>query len=116
MQYLLFLYEDEDGFHGAPPDARARIIGEHQSYVKALTEAGTMIAGNPLAHSNQGKLIRERQDAVQVEDGPFTDAKEQIGGYYIIDADDLDEALDWASKCPAAQTGTIEVRPVWKIA
>ncbi len=116
MQYLLFLYGDEDAFHSLPDEEQARIVGAHQAYAQALSEAGSMVAGNALAHPREGKIVRDRLGAAQAEDGPFTDAKEQLGGYYIIEADDLDEALDWASKCPAAETGTIEVRPVWRIA
>lgn len=114
MKYMLFLYEDEASFHALPQREQEAIIAKHMDYSKTLADAGVMVAGNPLDHPGQGAIVRNRNGRAIVEDGPFSDAKEQLGGYYIIDVDSLEAALDWATRCPAAHGGgTVEVRPVW---
>jgi hypothetical protein len=115
MRYMLFLYEDEDAFDALPPAEQERVIGEHMAYAEALRQSGVFVSGEPLDHSRNGKRIRHRDGRAAVEDGPFTDSKEQIGGFYIVEAEDLDAALDLAARAPTAATGTVEVRPVWAI-
>ncbi|MEM9898108.1 MAG: YciI family protein [Pseudomonadota bacterium] len=115
MQYMLFLYSDEERFHRLPQEEQERIIGAHMAYTNKLEEAGALMGGNPLANPSEGKSIKAKSGGTTVEDGPFTDSKEQLGGYYLIEAENLDEAIDWASECPVAIDGTVEIRPVWKI-
>ncbi|MBI1392097.1 MAG: YciI family protein [Alphaproteobacteria bacterium] len=115
MQYILFLYGDEEAFHDKPHAEQERIVGEHMAFSQALSESGAMVSGNPLGRPSAGRIVRQRGGSQLVENGPFSDAKEQLGGYYIIEASDLDEALDWAAKCPAASDGAVEVRPIWSI-
>jgi hypothetical protein len=115
MKYMLFLFEDEDKFDSLPEQEQGKIIGEYMDYSAALAKVGAMVGGNPLEHSRTSRRIRLANGAPRVEDGPFTDSKEQLGGYYIIEAANLDEALEWAARCPAAHYGSIEVRPVWEM-
>lgn len=111
MKYLFLLYGDEDQWEAKSPDEKTETIGAYMAYSEALQEAGVHLSGEPLDHSRSGKRIR----GTDVEDGPFADGKEQLGGFYMIEADNLDEALDWAARCPAAADGHVEVRPVWNI-
>ncbi len=115
MQYLFLLYEDENRFHDLSEDEARAVIGAYQAYTDELKAAGALVGGEPLEHSNTAVRVRRRHGRAEVEDGPFTDAKEQIGGFYRVEAADLDAALDWAARCPAAQAGRIEIRPIWNI-
>jgi hypothetical protein len=110
MKYLFLLYDDENAWDSMPEDQRNEIFGSYFAYSDALRKSGAYIAGAPLVHSRDAKRVGR-----QVEDGPFADGKEQLGGYYMIDAKNLDEALDWAARCPCASIGHVEVRPVWNI-
>jgi hypothetical protein len=110
MRYMFMLYDrNEDDFHGLPEAEQMRIVGEHMAYSEALRQSGALVEGAPLDHTRQSRRIR----GALIENGPFTDSKEQLGGYYVIEAKDLDEALDWAARCPAATYGRVEVRPLW---
>ncbi|WDI31078.1 YciI family protein [Hyphococcus flavus] len=111
MKYLFLLYDDENVWDEMPEDKRNEIFGSYMAYSEALKKSGAFIGGEPLVHSREAKRVRQ----TQVQDGPFADGKEQLGGYYMIDAKNLDEALDWAARCPCAELGHVEVRPVWNI-
>ncbi len=111
MRYMFMLYDDENAFHAMSEAEQMKIVGEHMAFSRALRDAAAMVDGAPLDHSRAGRRIR----GDKIEDGPFTDSKEQIGGYYVVEAKDLDAALDWAARCPSASYGRIEVRPVWNI-
>ena len=78
---------------------------------KALRDAGVMVGGAALEPPRAATTVRQSHGKRQVQDGPFADTKEQLGGYYVIDVPDLDKALEWASRCPSAATGATEVRP-----
>ena len=111
MRYMFLIYDDEDAFAAKPQSAQMEVIGEFMVYTDTLKKAGAYISGAPLEHSRVGRrIIGER-----IDNGPFADAKEQLGGYYMVEAKDLDEALDWAARCPGASYGRIEVRPVWEV-
>lgn len=109
MKYLFLLYDDENHWDALPGEQKQETIGAYMAYSEAMKNAGAHIAGEPLDHSRNGKRIRGET----VQDGPFADGKEQLGGFYMVEAKDLDEALDWAARCPCASTGHVEVRPVW---
>lgn len=115
MQYALLLYDDEDAWDAAPETEQRDVISAHMAYTQALKDVGAYIGGEPLHHSRLAKTLRTRDGRLHVEDGPFTDSKEQLGGFYVIEAKDLDAALDWAALCPAASYGRIEVRPVFTV-
>jgi len=111
MKYLFLLYDNEDAWDAAPEKEREEVIGAYMAYSEALRQSDAFIAAEPLDHSKQGKRVKR----TGVQNGPFADGKEQVGGFYLIKANDLDEALDWAARCPCAGFGHVEVRPVWNI-
>src|SRR6478609_893011 len=109
MNYLLMLYLDESAWPHMTDSERAQ--GE-AAYTEALRNAGVLVGTNRLRPSSDATTVRLADGKQQVLDGPFADSKEQLGGYYLIDAPDLDGALAWAARCPTASHGTVEVRPV----
>lgn len=111
MKYLLLLHDNEDAWLTMEEAKRNEIFGAYMAYSEALKKADAYHGGAPLEHSKHGKRLR----ATGVQDGPFADGKEQLGGFYMIEADNLDEALDWAARCPCASLGHVEVRPVWNV-
>lgn len=118
MQYMLLIHVDEAAMAAAAaaatPDQAYQMAQPYMAYNEALKKAGAMIMGDRLTPSSSTTVVRVRADKTEVLDGPFADTKEQLGGYYIIEAPDLDAAIDWAARCPGAQNGTIEVRPIWQ--
>jgi len=113
MRYMLLLNDDENAWAAMKEAERNEIFGAYFAYSEALKKSGAYIDGAPLEHSSQGKSVRVSGGKPAVQDGPFTDAKELLGGFYMIEANDLDEALDWAARCPCASNGHVEVRPIW---
>lgn len=111
MKYLFLLFDDEDVWDQMKEDKKTSIVASYFEYAQALRETGAMLAGAPLPHSRDAKRVKK--DVVQ--DGPFADGKEQLGGYFLVEARDLDDALDLAARCPCATYGHVEVRPVWNI-
>jgi hypothetical protein len=115
MQYMLMLYQDAAGFaRRRSPDA-PKMFAAYRAYTEALQAAGVYVGGNPLQPPHDSRTLRLRDGKRQVQDGPIADTKEQLGGYYLIEAPNLDAALDWAARCPGASAGTVEVRPVQAI-
>ncbi len=111
MKYLFLLHDDEDNWDSMEETRKNEIFGSYMAYTEALRKSGAYIAGAPLNHSREAKRVR----ASGVHDGPFADGKEQLGGFYMVEAKNLDDALDWAARCPCASFGHVEVRPVWNI-
>lgn len=111
MKYLLMLFDNEDAWAAMEEENRNAVLGAHFAYTDALKNAGAFISGEPLDHSSNAKRARKGR----IEDGPFADGKEILGGFYMIEAKNLDDALDWAARCPCASYGYVEVRPVWAV-
>ena len=112
MKYTILIRETEADFSARTDDARkATYWGAYRAYTKALTDAGIFLGGAGLQPANVAPVVRQRDGKRAVQDGPYADTKEQLGGYYIIEVPGLDQALDWAARCPAASTGSVEVRP-----
>jgi hypothetical protein len=111
MKYLFLLYNDENEWERMEDAKKNDIYGAYMAYTDALKKSGVHISGAPLTHSRDGKRIR----ADGVQDGPFADGKEQLGGFYLVEVENLDEALEWAARCPNASMGHVEVRPIWNI-
>jgi hypothetical protein len=112
MRYMLALFMEETDTRPSPEEGQAA-LAEYGAYGKALEEAGAFVAGDGLQPSATATVVRVRDGERLLTDGPFAETKEQLGGYYVIEARDLDEALDWAAKVPTAlHGGTVEVRPV----
>lgn len=113
MKYSILVYETRDEVQERNDESKqAAYWGAYQAYTQALQEAGVMVGGSALEPSHAATTIRLRGGERQVQDGPYADTKEQLGGYYEIDVPDLDAAMDWAAKCPASAAGSVEVRPM----
>lgn len=113
MQYLLALYLDESGWGKMTPEQQQQGSAAYTAYTEALKEAGALKSANRLQPSTTATTLRTTNGKTQVLDGPFADSKEQLAGYYLIDVPNLDSALSWAQRCPAAQHGIVEVRAIW---
>ena len=112
MKYTILIYESESDFSARTGGPRKEAYwGSYRAYAQALTEAGIMVGGAALQPPPLGTTVRQRDGERQVQDGPYAETKEQLGGSIVIDVPDLDTALDWAARCPAAGTGAVEVRP-----
>ena len=113
MQYLLLLYGDEKRWTKMDEAAWKAGVAEYQAFGKEF--ASVILGSNPLQHTNTARTVRVR-DGKQVDtDGPFAETKEQLGGYYLVEAPDIDQAAAIAAKIPAARYGCVEVRPIMKI-
>jgi len=113
MEYMLMFYQPNAEFDQKPGPGSEAYMANWMSYVGAVRGSGIVRDGHGLQPPMTGTTLRVRGDKRQVQDGPFADAKEQLGGYFIIDVPDLDTALEWAARAPCASTGGVEVRPVW---
>jgi hypothetical protein len=113
MQYMLLIMGDESQMNTSTVVDDTGMSPEYHAYNEALMKAGAIRGGERLRPTSAATTIRVRDGKAQVLDGPYAETKEQFGGYYLIDVPSLDEAIDWAKRCPAAQFGSIEVRPIW---
>lgn len=114
MQYLLMLYSNESDWSRLSPSEQEQGVAAYNAYTEALTKADVLVNANRLQPVAAATTVRIANGKPQVLDGPYADSKEQLGGYYLIRAPDLDTALTWAARCPGAGHGTVEVRPVWE--
>jgi hypothetical protein len=112
MQYLLLIYGDENSWETLSEEDRGQIFQAYGTFTQELQNSGAMVAGDALQPTETATTVRVQNDEVLTTDGPFAETKEQLGGYYLIEADSLDEAIEWAAKIPGARHGSIEVRPV----
>jgi hypothetical protein len=113
MLYAILANEDASDFAArTDPDAAEAYWASWAGYVAALRESGIMSAAAGLQPPETATTIRLRGGSTEVQDGPFADVKEHLGGVFLIDVADLDEAMVWAARCPAAEHGSVEVRPV----
>ena len=113
MKYLLLIYGNEAAMMGADQKAVEQMMAAYAAYGEAMKKAGVYVGGERLRPTGDATTVRAGNGKSQVLNGPYAETKEQLGGYYTIDAPDLDAALSWASRCPGAQFGSIEVRPLW---
>jgi hypothetical protein len=115
MQYLLTLYTAESGWTQMTKAEQERGVAAYRAFTEALTQAGALVGSNRLQPVAAATTVRVANGKTQVLNGPYADLKEQLGGYFLIDVPDLDAALAWAARCPAASHGVVEVRPVWSM-
>lgn len=113
MQYLLMIYDDENFYRTAPKAELERRHGAYVAYTEALKSAGVIRGGERLQPVATSSTVRAKDGKTVVLDGPYVETKEQLAGYYVIEVDNLDKAIEWAARCPAASNGTMEVRPIW---
>jgi hypothetical protein len=111
MKYMLLIYED-DADRVAMMDERMPTCA---AYVEAMRKAGIYLEGERLRGASSATTVRVAGSRTHVVDGPYAEAKEQLGGFHVIDVPDLDTALAWAARCPSASRGVVEVRPVWPL-
>jgi hypothetical protein len=113
VRYMLLIYGDEQAFAGMSAEEVDSVFGEYEKYSNWLVEKGWMRAGDPLADTDKATTVRQTDGTVLATDGPFAETKEQLGGYYIIECENLDEAIEAAGKIPTlAAGGSVEVRPI----
>jgi hypothetical protein len=116
MRYLLLICGDEKQVLSMPPEQASSMLEGWGKYTAELQSAGRMKGGERLRPSSDATTVRRNGGQVQLSDGPFAETKEQLGGYYIVEANDLDEAVQWAGKMPhLAAGGSVEVRPIWEM-
>jgi len=113
---MCLIYGDEAAFGELSPDEQGQVFAAYNAFDKELAAAGNVkIAGAPLKSVTHATTVRVRDGKIRSTDGPFAETKEQLGGYYIFECRDLNEALGWAAKIPGAKDGSIEVRPVLEL-
>lgn len=114
MQYLLMIYDDEKQLAAMTADERGKFFADYGAFTKSIKDSGNLVAGDALQPTHTATTVRVRNDKASTTDGPFAETREQLGGYYLINAKDLDEATKIAARIPTAKRGSIEVRPIMK--
>src|SRR5438876_9296208 len=112
MNYLLLIYGNEKVQANMSKEEMEAVMGEHKAYTEALQNAGVLLGVNALHFTSAATTVRVQNGERIITHGPFAETKEQLGGYYLLNCQNLDEALEWAAKCPGAHDGSVEVRPV----
>jgi len=115
MQYLLMIHGEEGRFANMAKADAEKMMGAYGAYTQALKDAGVLRGGERLQPSSTATVVRTKNGKTSVLNGPYAEVKEQLGGYYVIEAADLDAAIGWAARCPGAADGAIEVRPIWSM-
>jgi hypothetical protein len=113
MQYMLLIYHNEE--LKLSPAEQGQLMQEYMTFTQDIVKSGKFKAGDPLEPTSTATTVRVRNNKTLTTDGPFAETKEQLGGYYLVEAKDLDEAVAIAARIPGARLGSIEVRPVRKI-
>ena len=112
MRYLLLIYGDESAYATATPEDMQNEIAAYGVFSEAITAEGIMRGGEALQLSDTATTVRVREGETLLSDGPFAETHEQLGGYYIVECDTVDEAIGAATRIPGARSGSVEVRPI----
>ncbi|WP_086931111.1 YciI family protein [Agarilytica rhodophyticola] len=112
MQYMLLIYSAESQEPIPETPEFGEYIQAYRDFTQEVKDKGVFVAGDALQNVSTATTVRVREDGIQTTDGPFAETKETLGGYYLLDCKDLDEAMLWAAKIPTAKHGSIEIRPV----
>jgi hypothetical protein len=112
MKYALTIYVDEAGREQASDEERQATSLAYMELTQEMEQKGALVAGEGLYPTPTATTVRVREGERNVTDGPFAETKEQLGGFYVLDCKNLDEAIEWAEKIPGAQSGSVEIRPV----
>ena len=112
MKYLLLIYENEQGFGGLSGDEQGKVFGEYMDFSRSIRQSGHYVTGEALQPTTSATTVRVKNGKTLTTDGPFAETREQLGGFYLVEAKDLDEAIALAARIPGARTGSIEVRPI----
>lgn len=113
MKYVLFVYQDEAAAKAASKETLAASLERFNQFHQEIIESGHMLDAQRLQHSDRATTVKVRGGEVLATDGPYAETKEQLGGFYLIEADDLEAAIDIAARVPTAEAGHIEIRPVF---
>jgi hypothetical protein len=113
MQYLLMIYSNEVEYAKIDPATSQKIMAEYGAFTQSIIQSGNFKAGDRLQPTTTATTVRVKDGKVMTTDGPFAETREQLGGYYLVEAKDLDAALGIAARIPGARYGSIEVRPIW---
>jgi hypothetical protein len=113
MQYLLMIYQNEAEYGKIDPATSKKMVEEYGAFTQSIIQSGNFKAGDRLQPTTTATTVRVRDGKTLTTDGPFAETREQLGGYYLIEARDLDAALEVAARIPGARFGSIEVRPIW---
>ena len=116
MRYILLINSDEAAMAKMPVEQAQQMSAAYTAYTEALKKSGVWLAGERLRPTQATTSVRIADGKTHVIDGPYADTKEQLAGFYMIEAADIDTAIEWAARCPAASTGTVELRPIWELA
>jgi hypothetical protein len=112
MKYAFTIYGDESQRESATPEQQLEMSQAYGALTQEMQDKGVFVAGEGLYPTQTATTVRVRESDRDVTDGPFAETKEQLGGFYILDVKDLDEAIEWAAKIPGSQFGSVEIRPV----
>ena len=112
MKYLCLIYDDEKMWPSMPKAEAETMMGEYFAFTEAVKQSGHYVGGNALQPTSTATCVRVRNGSISTTDGPFAETKEQLGGYYLIEARDLNDAIQVAARIPGAKMGTVEVRPI----
>ncbi|MBR1166221.1 MULTISPECIES: YciI family protein [Bradyrhizobium] len=113
MQYLLMIYQNEVEYAKNDAATSQKMLAEYQTFTQAIIQSGNFKAGDRLQPTTTATTVRVREGKTLTTDGPFAETREQLGGYYLIEAKDLNAAIEIAARIPSARIGSIEVRPIW---
>ena len=112
MKYLLLLYQNEKVLEARTPEENGKIFNEYMDFTRGIHRSGNYVAGEALQPITTARTVRQRDGKTLTTDGPFAETKEQLGGFYLVEAADLDEATRIANRIPIVRTGSVEVRPI----
>jgi len=115
MEYLMLIYSRESDWAALSEEARGALYKDYYEFTEGIRKSGHYKGGNPLQPVSTATTVRVRDGKAMSTDGPFAETREQLGGYYLVDAADLDEATSIAARIPGARLGSIEVRPIQKM-
>ena len=113
MKYLCLVYQQEKEEANVPRDTIEQAKKDYWALTEDIKKSGNYVGSNGLQHTDQATTVRVRNGKLSTTDGPFAETKEQLGGYFLIEAEDRNEAIQIASRIPSAKWGSIEVRPIW---
>jgi hypothetical protein len=115
MKFMFMIYHDENELQALPEREMQTLVDSALDYDDEIRRSGHYIVSDALQPAHTARTIRVRGGKVSTTDGPFAETKEQLGGFFLIDVKNLDEAIAWAAKVPSARLGSIEVRPIWEM-
>lgn len=112
MRYMLLIYGNEAVDASQTPEEMETMMAEYNAFTNEVRDRGLLLGGDALVDTSAATTVRVRDSQILTTDGPFAETKEQLGGYYMLNCDNLDEAIEMAAKIPGAKSGSIEIRPI----